>query len=330
MKEIDRQRARAPGHDTVLYDMVQAQTRTFASGILLLKPHFHRCHSLAISLSAKDLATYVFPLAGDILSLRSLELRLSDYSTNLTIFSLRPDTRFVEDVRVRIKGDALPEVLDFVSCCNGLRNLSIDTLDRNLKFSDVCDKLSFPNLRSLHAHGHVITSRISTWNTPRLLHLTLEESWGGALRAPLKPIHATLRTLVILGRDSVFMMENISSMLQRQVSLVAIEIAHSHPSTYTHTLQTLSDSQDICPRLVHIRLLERYDQFLAFEPAVRVLINSRPHIRVSIELRGLHLIGPGPVMSAYNALHDLYPMNVGLVKYLWPYFPKPLYAEHDD
>jgi hypothetical protein len=125
-------------------------------------------------------------------------------------------------------------------------------------------------------------------------------------------------------------MENISDILRRQVSLVAIEITDSNSYAYTHTLKALNDSLEICPRLVHIRLMANGNLFPVFEPAVRVLIESRPHIRVSIALQTWRRPGRVLDMRAYTALSDLYPKNVEIVSGIMDDFLTPLFAEHDN
>jgi hypothetical protein len=229
-----------------------------------------------------------------------------------------------------MQGRALLELLEFVSSCNNLQNLSIDTLDHaNSKFPDVYDKLSFPNLRSLEVHGHALTPRISTWHTPCLSNLTLEKSWGSPLSPyPMIPTTTTLRTLKIRGGDSGFIMGTIPNSLRRQGSLVAIEISHSHSNTYTHTLKALSNSLELCPQLAHIRLMAYPNLFWTYESAVQELIDSRPRIRVSIAVYRWTPAGWG--LDPYNALRDLYPNNVELVCGIRDDFPTPLSAEHDD
>ena len=166
------------------------------NSVLLLKPHFHRCHILAISISNNELAKCIFPLIGDFSSLQSLVLQLY-YNMKHSLFLNPPDMMLLEDICARVRGKALPELLDVVVHCHALRFLSISPLDRNFNIPAAADKPSFPNLEILHVHGYILMKLVSSWDLSHLLHLTLDEDMDGFYHNLVSP--PNLQTLELHG-----------------------------------------------------------------------------------------------------------------------------------
>ena len=230
------------------------------------------------------MAKYILPLCGDFSSLRSLALWLR-HKTERSLFLNRPDTRLLEDIRARFTGSALPGLLDIVAHCNALRNLSILTLEGGIEVPGAAEnlQLSLPNLRSLRVEGHSLMKLVSFWDLPRRLHLTLDEDMDGFFPHLIFP--PTLRTLELHGsypcREQP-VLDFISNTLQRQVSLMAIEIPSWILDFSAHALQTLIASQEVCPRLTHLWFLGHKYIFPLIEPTLQLLIKRRPHIRITI------------------------------------------------
>lgn len=321
--------SRDEGESAEAVHLNDAEEAIFREAARVFRPHLCRTRSLTVALKSDVAVQAVFPLRSPLPSLETLDITLhdtvsSELCSKVPLFA--PHTKYAID-ELAINAECMDAaVLDSVVAYRlrslriivrshlGLRLMRLLSQAEKLESLKISDsdgtsdtKQSFnvhtPFLYNVEIPGHHLMGLISSWNAPRLTHLTVIPQLN-EMQFPRPVTFPSLRTLTVTSRQRHAPHPNFAQIFQWIPSLVGIDIP-SYTGFATRILNTLL-AKEICPHLKLIRLRAYHSDFPSVVPALRNFLQGREDVLVD-----LHVLSKQNGGHAFN-FQDKYPTRVTL------------------
>jgi hypothetical protein len=291
--------------ETVRLD--DAKEAIFCEAAHVFRPHLFRTRSLTVALKSDAAVQAVFPLRSPLPSLERLDITLhdtvsSELSSRVSLFD--PNTKCaIDELAINAKcmdaavldsivADRLRSLRITVCSQLGLRLMRLLSQAERLEVLKISDcneasssqqsfNLHTPFLYNAEIPGHHLMDSISSWNAPRLTHLTVIPQLN-EVHFPRPVTFSSLRTLTITSRRRHAPHPNFAQIFQWIPSLVGIDIP-SYLGFATRILHMLL-AKEICPHLRLIRLRAYHKDFSSVVPALRNFLQGREDVSVHLHV----------------------------------------------